>query len=55
MLRVAVNGFFESLGLVVQVMEELDVDMLHEKGIEGLEGVQGIETGMTGTAMGVGG
>lgn len=53
MLRVAVNGFFESLNVVVQVMEELDVDVLHEKGIEGLEGVQGVEQGMTGTAQGV--
>ena len=55
MLRVAVNGFFESLGVIVQVMEELDVDVLHEKGIEGLEGVQGVEQGMTGTAVGNGG
>lgn len=55
MLRVAVNGFFESLNVVVQVMEELDVDVLHEKGIEGLEGVQGVEQGLTGTAVGVGG
>lgn len=55
MLRVAVNGFFESVGVIVQVMEELDVDVLHEKGIEGLEGVQGVEQGMTGTAVGVGG
>ncbi|KAF2483982.1 transcription factor Pcc1-domain-containing protein [Neohortaea acidophila] len=53
MLRVAVNGFFESLSVVVQVMEELDVDVLHEKGIEGLEGVQGVEQGLTGTAVGV--
>lgn len=28
MLRVAVNGFMESLGLVLGVMEELDVDVL---------------------------
>ncbi|MCJ1357933.1 MAG: hypothetical protein MMC33_007929 [Icmadophila ericetorum] len=28
MLRVAVNGFMESLGLVLAVMEELDVDVL---------------------------
>ena len=55
MLRVAVNGFFESLNVIIQVMEELDVDVLHEKGIEGLEGVQGVEQGMTGTAMGVAG
>jgi EKC/KEOPS complex subunit PCC1/LAGE3 len=53
MLRVAVNGFFESLSLVVQVMEELDLDVLHETGLESLEGVQGIEQGMTGTATGV--
>ena len=52
MLRVAVNGFFESLAEIVQVMEELDVDVLHEKGIEGLEGVQGVEQGMTGTTVG---
>ncbi len=31
MLRVAVNGFMESLGVVLQVMEELDVDMLESK------------------------
>lgn len=55
MLRVAVNGFFESLNVILQVMEELDMDVLHEKGIEGLEGVQGVEQGMTGTAQGVGG
>ncbi len=55
MLRVAVNSFFESVGLILQVMEELDVDVLHEKGIEGLEGVQGVEQGMTGSAVGVGG
>ncbi|GAB7365666.1 hypothetical protein MBLNU230_g7007t1 [Neophaeotheca triangularis] len=51
MLRVAVNGFFESLGVIVHVMEELDSDVLHEKGIEGLEGVQGVEQGMTGTTV----
>lgn len=28
MLRVAVNGFMESLGVVVGVMQELDVDVL---------------------------
>ena len=28
MLRVAVNGFMESLGVVLQVMEELDTDVL---------------------------
>ena len=30
MLRVAVNGFLESLGVVLGVMEELDVDVLTE-------------------------
>lgn len=28
MLRVAVNGFFESLGVVLGIMAELDVDVL---------------------------
>jgi EKC/KEOPS complex subunit PCC1/LAGE3 len=28
MLRVAVNGFMESLSVVLGVMEELDVDVL---------------------------
>jgi EKC/KEOPS complex subunit PCC1/LAGE3 len=28
MLRVAVNGFMESLGVVLGIMEELDVDVL---------------------------
>lgn len=49
MLRVAVNGFFESLGTVVQVMEELDADVVHAKGLESLEGAQGVEQGMTGS------
>ncbi|KAK1726700.1 hypothetical protein CaCOL14_002471 [Colletotrichum acutatum] len=30
MLRVAVNGLMESLNLVVEVMEELDVDVLEQ-------------------------
>ncbi|KAL4735468.1 transcription factor Pcc1-domain-containing protein [Aspergillus similis] len=34
MLRVAVNGFMESLGVVLGVMEELDVDVLKEEGDE---------------------
>ena len=55
MLRVAVNGFFESLGVIVQVIEELDADVLHEKGIEGLVGVQGVEQGMSGSGVGAGG
>ncbi len=29
MLRVAVNGFMESLGVVLGVMQELDVDVLN--------------------------
>ncbi|KAH9826020.1 Amidase [Teratosphaeria destructans] len=48
MLRVAVNGFFESLGLIIQIMEELDVDVLHEGGLEDLEGVQGVVKGNDG-------
>jgi len=51
MLRVAVNGFFESMGVVLQVMEELDIDVIHAKGLEGLEKVQGVEQGMTGTTI----
>lgn len=31
MLRVAVNGFMESLGVVLGVMGELDVDVLREE------------------------
>ncbi|OCT48486.1 hypothetical protein CLCR_04445 [Cladophialophora carrionii] len=31
MLRVAVNGFMESLGVVLQVMQELDVDVLEAR------------------------
>ncbi|KAI8943067.1 hypothetical protein NX059_001103 [Plenodomus lindquistii] len=42
MLRVAVNGFIESLGVVVGVMRDLDVDVLYEPVREGLEGVQGL-------------
>ncbi len=30
MLRVAVNGFMESLGVVLGIMEELDIDVLGE-------------------------
>jgi EKC/KEOPS complex subunit PCC1/LAGE3 len=45
MLRVAVNGFFESLHLVVAVMEECDVDVLFDmpckEPVEG-QGVQGL-------------
>jgi EKC/KEOPS complex subunit PCC1/LAGE3 len=45
MLRVAVNGFFESLGVVLGVMVELDVDVVDMPSKEGLEGVQGLEEG----------
>lgn len=31
MLRVAVNGFMDTLGVVLGVMEELDVDVLQEE------------------------
>jgi EKC/KEOPS complex subunit PCC1/LAGE3 len=43
MLRVAVNGFMESVGVVIGVMKDLDVDVLYEPVTEGLEGVQGLE------------
>lgn len=43
MLRVAVNGIIESLGVVIGVMKDLDVDVLYEPVTEGLEGVQGLE------------
>ena len=35
MLRVAVNGFMESLGIVLGVMEELDIDVLVEGDLAG--------------------
>ncbi|KAH8695570.1 transcription factor Pcc1-domain-containing protein [Talaromyces proteolyticus] len=31
MLRVSVNGFMETLGVVLEVMEELDTDVLDEE------------------------
>lgn len=43
MLRVATNGFFESLGVVLGTMEELDVDVLSLPGKESVQGAQGIE------------
>ena len=43
MLRVAVNGFFESIGVVTGVMKELDVDVYQGEVEGGLEGVQGLE------------
>ncbi|KAF3047111.1 hypothetical protein E8E12_011293 [Didymella heteroderae] len=42
MLRVAVNGFFESVGVVIGVMKDLDVDVVYEPVQESLEGVQGL-------------
>lgn len=42
MLRVAVNGFFESLGVVLGVMEELDVDVIDDPVQGDLTGVQGL-------------
>ncbi|KAH7132361.1 transcription factor Pcc1-domain-containing protein [Dendryphion nanum] len=45
MLRVAVNGFFESVGVVVGVMKDLDVDVYDTEVTEGLEGVQGLVKG----------
>ncbi|KAF2470137.1 Pcc1-domain-containing protein, partial [Lindgomyces ingoldianus] len=44
MLRVAVNGFFESVGVVIGVMKDLDIDVIDTPGIEALDGVQGLET-----------
>jgi EKC/KEOPS complex subunit PCC1/LAGE3 len=49
MLRVSVNGFFESLNVVLQVVQELDLDVLQEQGLEDLQGAQGVEQGMIGT------
>jgi len=43
MLRVAVNGFIESVGVVIGVMKDLDIDVVYEPVTESLEGVQGLE------------
>lgn len=43
MLRVSTNGFFESLALVLQCMEELDVDVVMKPSIQSLAAVQGVE------------
>jgi EKC/KEOPS complex subunit PCC1/LAGE3 len=50
MLRVAVNGFFESLGVVIACMRELDVDVATEAwvgegnaDVDELKKVQGLE------------
>ncbi|KAF2859085.1 Pcc1-domain-containing protein [Piedraia hortae CBS 480.64] len=49
MLRVAVNGYFENLALVLQVMRHLDEDVIDGDDCNGdLEGVQGVEVGLTG-------
>ncbi|RMZ70711.1 transcription factor pcc1 [Pyrenophora seminiperda CCB06] len=48
MLRVAVNGFIESIGVVIGVMTELDMDVVYEATREGLQGVQGLEGGKVG-------
>lgn len=42
MLRVSVNGFWESLRLVVEVMEELDEDVVGDDRAMELGGVQGL-------------
>jgi EKC/KEOPS complex subunit PCC1/LAGE3 len=42
MLRVSVNGFWESLRLVVEVMEQLDEDVVENMDVIDLEGVQGV-------------
>jgi EKC/KEOPS complex subunit PCC1/LAGE3 len=44
MLRVAVNGFLESVGVVVGVMRELDTDVVERSmgGEADLSGVQGL-------------
>lgn len=50
MLRVSVNGFWESLRLVVECMEELDEDVIEgEEDVEmDLSGVQGLGEGAKG-------
>jgi EKC/KEOPS complex subunit PCC1/LAGE3 len=48
MLRVSVNGFFESLRLVVQVMEDLDIDVCETEVKQPLTKVQGLFEGAAG-------
>ncbi|PSN66530.1 Pcc1-domain-containing protein [Corynespora cassiicola Philippines] len=43
MLRVAVNGFFESVGVVIGAMKDLDVDVVYDAVTDPLTGVQGLE------------
>ncbi|KAL2144794.1 hypothetical protein VTI28DRAFT_8556 [Corynascus sepedonium] len=38
MLRVAVNSFLDSLGLVLEVQEELDVDAVEKRRVQGKSG-----------------
>ncbi|KAK0666127.1 transcription factor Pcc1-domain-containing protein [Cercophora samala] len=38
MLRVAVNSFFDSLALVLEVMEQLDVDVIEARGVQAKTG-----------------
>jgi EKC/KEOPS complex subunit PCC1/LAGE3 len=46
MLRLSVNGFFDSLGVVLHVMEELDLDVIDGPVKEPLDRVQGLEDGI---------
>jgi len=46
MLRVSVNGFFDSLAVVLHVMEELDLDVVGGEVKEPLDRVQGLEDGI---------
>jgi EKC/KEOPS complex subunit PCC1/LAGE3 len=47
MLRVAVNGFFESIGVVIGVMRGLDVDVMsrdmYNEDERSMAGTQGLE------------
>lgn len=45
MLRVAVNGFMESLSVVLGVMAELDVDVLGVEFVDERVGDGGVEVG----------
>lgn len=44
MLRVAINGFFESVGVVLSAMRELDVDVVEEEWIGDGDEVPGKKT-----------
>lgn len=47
MLRVAVNGFFESIGVVIGVMKDLDTDVIGQDMVNederSMAGTQGLE------------